>query len=135
MKNKNIILISKSIEKININEIKTNDQKLTEKSYKNKEKDNYNNKFENIYIYNDEIVEKKYENLFLTNNNISNFYIKKDKENSKLNEKEKNIINVKNYLCSSLVNYRILNKSDFNIGTTSDIIEMLKQIKKYISLY
>ena len=96
-KNKNIILISKSIEKININEIKTNDQKLTEKSYKNKEKDNYNNKFENIYIYNDEIVEKKYENLFLINNNISNFYIKKDKENSKLNEKEKNIINVKNY--------------------------------------
>ena len=44
------------------------------------------------------------------------------------------MIKVKNYLCSSLVNYRLLNKTDFSIGSTSDTIKMLNEIKTYMSL-
>ena len=74
--------------------------------------------------------------MFSINNKIGNFYIKiKNKEKTnQLNEKEKNIIKVKNYLCSSLGNYRLLNKSDFNIGSTSNTIKMLNEIKSYMSL-
>ena len=139
-KNKKIEIISKSLEKLNIKQIQTIDQKLINdkinKSSKikdnNKNKDI--NKFENIYIYNDEEIEKKYEQLFSINNNIVNFYIKIDRKKSKLTEKDKIIINIKNFLCSSLGNYRLLNKSDFNIGTTSDTIGMLNEIKNYMSL-
>ncbi len=147
-KNEKIEKLSKTIKMISIDEIKTIDQnlindiinKLAKKNDNNNDKDKDKNKdkdkdkIEIIYIYNDEIIEKKYKNLFSINNKIANFYIKKDGKDTKLNEKEKNIINVKNYLCSSLGNYRLLNKSDFNIGTTSNTIKMLEEIKTYMSL-
>ena len=41
---------------------------------------------------------------------------------------------MKNYLCNSLGNYRLLKKSDFDIGATSDTIKMLQEIKLYMSL-
>ena len=142
-KNENIDTISKALKMLDLDEMKRIDQKLINEiinlskkkdKNKNKDKDKKNNNFENIYIYIDEEIEKKYENLFLINNSFANFYIKKDVKNSKISEKEKNIINIKNYLCSSLGNYRLLNKSDFNIGTTSDTIKMLNEIKNYMSL-
>ena len=37
-------------------------------------------------------------------------------------------------MCSSLGNYRLLNKADFNLGTTSDTKKMLNEIKLYMSL-
>ena len=91
---------------------------------------------ENIFLFNSEEIEKKYEHLFLINNKIANFYIdiKKEEKKRKLDEKEKNIIKIKNYLCNSLGNYRLINKSDFNIGSTSDTKKMLEEIKYYMSL-
>ena len=40
----------------------------------------------------------------------------------------------KNYLCSSLGDYRLLNKSDFNLDSTSDTRKLLNEIKSYMSL-
>ena len=101
--------------------------KTTEKNKNREQQDNV----EIYYLYNNLEIDKKYENLFSINNRIANFYIdiKNEEKNKKLSENEKNIINVKNYLCNSLGNYRILNKSDFNIGSTSNTIQMLNDIK------
>ena len=108
----------------------------------NKNMQNFDNKekaqkdFENLYYYIDKAIDKKYEKLFSINNKVANFYIdiKKEGKNKHLDEKEKNIISVKNYLCSSLGNYRLLNKTDFSIGTTSNTIKILNEIKSYMSL-
>ena len=119
-------------------EIKEIDLKILNKvKEKLKKKDNLQNiEIENLYLLNTQSIEKKYEKLFTINTKIANFYIdiKKEEKTKKLNEKEKNIIKVKNYLCSSLGNYRLLNKSDFNVGTTSNTIKMLNEIKYYMSL-
>ena len=126
-----------------VNEIKKSRKKESIKIYeknKDKVKDKEKNKeqieYENYYLYNELVIENKYSNLFSINNKIGNFYIKiKNKENIKqLDEKEKNIIKVKNYLCSSLGNYRLLNKSDFNINTISSTFKILNEIKSYMSL-
>ena len=91
---------------------------------------------ENFYLYNELLIENKYTNLFSINNKIGNFYIniKKTEEKNRLDEKRKNIIKVKNYLCSSLGNYRLLNKSDFDLDSTSNTIKMLNEIKSYMSM-
>ena len=120
----------KTVDEKNINIFRENDKK----NEKHKDKLHETN-IENYYLFNSQEIEKKYENLFSINNIIANFYIDiKKMEKNKLSKEEKNIIKVKNYLCSSLVNYRILNKSDFNIGSTSSTIKMLNEIKSYMSL-
>jgi hypothetical protein len=128
-------------------EIKDADSKILNKNKENlntkkkeKEKHSHNNQkqieFENYYIYNSEELENKYGVLFSINNKIANFYIdiQKIDKNSKLEEKQKNVIKVKNYLCNSLGNYRLLNKPDFSIEAISDIIQILNEIKVYMSL-
>ena len=108
---------------------------------KSKNKDKEKDKefvIENLYIYNDEEIEKKYIGLFSINNKFVDFYLdkkkKKGKDKNNLDENMKNIMKVKKYLCSSLGDFRLLNKSDFNIGTTSDTKKMLNEIKLYMSL-
>ena len=44
------------------------------------------------------------------------------------------MIKVKYYLFSSLGNFRTLNKSDFNLGSTSNTIKLLSEIKSYMTL-
>ena len=124
-----------------LNKIKDVDIKILnnakERLKKNEKIQNIQNiEIQNLYLYNGESIEKKYGKLFKINNKIANFYIdiKKEEKTKKLKQEEKNIIKVKNYLCSSLVNYRILNKSDFNIGSTSSTIKMLNEIKSYMSI-
>ena len=128
-------------------EIKEIDMKILNKNKENfntkkKEKEKHSNnnqkqiELENYYIFNSEEIEDKYGVLFSINNKIANFYIdiqKIDKSN-KLEEKQKNLIKVKNYLCNSLGNYRLLNKPDFSIQAISDIIQILNEIKAYMSL-
>ena len=67
---------------------------------------------------------------------IENYYIdlKKAEKTKKIDEQEKNIIKVKNYLCGSLGNFRLLNKSDFKIETISDTKKLLNEIKSYMAL-
>ena len=101
-----------------------------------KKKRNKKMEIENFYIYNSNVIEGKYAELFSINNKNGIFYIKTKKgdKTDGLGEKEKNIIKVKNYLCSSLGNYRLLNKSDFNLDSTSDTRKLLNEIKSYMSL-
>ena len=125
---------------LNRKEIKSIDDKFIMKYREDiKRKPKYKDKYqtieiENYYLYNGREIEKEYEHLFAINNKIPNFYI--DIKNKKLEEKEKNIIKVKNYLCSSLANYRLLNKSEFDIEEKQiwNTRKILNEIKKYMSL-
>ena len=105
--------------------------KMNENEQKSKEE---KNKY--YYLYNEIINPNKYNNFFSINNKIAYFYInlKKIQKNKILDENEKNIIKIKNYLCCSLGNFRLLNKSDFNIDVTSNTKKMLNEIKNYMSL-
>ena len=118
----------------NINEnLKKQYKEEMKKNEKIKEKEQQTDA-EIYYLYNNLEIDKKYENLF--NNKIANFYIdiKKEEKITKLSENDKNIIKAKNYLCKTLGNYRILNKEDFNIGSTSNTIKMLNDIKLCMTL-
>ena len=122
--------------------------KCLNENLKRRHKENLLNKHrkefdvEIYYIYNDKEIEDKYNLLFKINNNFSVFNIdikKKEKENENekcetIDEDKKNIIKVQNYLYNSLGNFRLLNKSDFNISSTSDTKKMLDEIKSYMSL-
>ena len=121
-------------------EIKAVDENLINKIKKSmKIADNKNNdkkqqiEVENYYLYNTQEYEKKYNYLFLINNKIANFYIDINKAQN-LDEDRRNIIKTKNYLCNSLGNYRLINKLDFNLGTTSSTLKMLNEIKNYMTL-
>ena len=135
-------LDTKKLEKEKKKEKEKEKEKKKEKEKekkKDKEKDKEKNKekiIENYFIFNDNEIDEKYKYLFSINNNIANFYINiKEKEKiKKLDKKEKNIIKIKNYLCNSLGNYRLLNKSDFDIESISNTIKMLNEIKNYMSL-
>ena len=123
-------------------EIKSLDEEVKKKHKEKLLKKHKDKEFEvdNYYIYNDKEIEGNYDILFKINNNFSTFNIdikNKKKENEKnkaIDEDTKNIIKVKNYLYNSLGNFRLLNKSDFNVGTTSDTKKMLNEIKSYMSL-
>ena len=139
--NQKIKKLQRSFKKLNTKEnlkdIKDLDLKSlnrTKEKLKKQEKEIKNNvEIENIYFLIDKSIDKKYENLFKINNKIANFYIEEKKK--KIEEKEKNLIKVKNYLCSSLGNYRLLNKADFNIEEKdSNTINILNEIKSYMSL-
>jgi len=125
-------------------EIKSLDEEIKKKHKEKLMKKHKDKEFDviNYYIYNDKEIEGNYDILFKINNNFSTFNIdikniNKTKENEKseeIDEDKKNIIKVKNYLYNSLSNFRLLNKSDFNVGTTSDTKKMLNEIKSYMSL-
>ena len=130
--------LDKLSEKAIIEGIKNTDLTIlnrVKEKYKKKDS-NQSLDIENIFLFNCQSIEKKYQHLFLINNKIANFYIdiKREEKKRKLDEKEKNIIKIKNYLCNSLGNYRLINKSDFSIGSTSDTKKMLEEIKYYMSL-
>ena len=104
---------------------------------KNNEKNlDKNTNIQNYYLYKEILIEEKYAKLFSFNNTISNFYIslKEEEKKNKINETDKKIIKIKNYLCTSLANFRLLNKSDFNDDAISNTIKMLNEIKLYMSL-
>ena len=91
-------------------------------------------KVENYYLHTDFEIEKKYETLFKVHNKISGFYIdiKKLEKQKKLEQKEKNIIKLKNYLINCLNNYKILKKSSFK--STESVTSILTQIKEQMIL-
>ena len=138
--------LKKAFEKLNdednFKEIEKVNQKLLDnylkKNIKNKEKSKSKEKieYEFYFLHLDKAIEDKYNILFEIDNKIANFYIdlKKLEKEKTLNQEEKNIIKIKNYLSSSLGNYRLLNIADFNKETTSDTIKMLNEIKSYMAL-
>ena len=89
---------------------------------------------ENYYLYTDFEIEKKYETLFKVHNKISGFYIdiKKLEKQKILEQSEKNIIKLKNYLINCLNNINILKKSSFK--SIESVTSILTQIEKKVSL-
>ena len=144
--NPKIIKISRAFERLNDEDtrdhIKSVDKKLLNtytEEYKKKGKfkdKGHSLEIENYFLFINEEVEKKYEYLFNINNKIAHFYIdmKKNEKSEKLDEKEKNLIKIKNYLCSSLCNYKVLDKSEFNMEENNDTRKILEVIKTYMTL-
>ena len=52
-----------------------------------------------------------------------------------LSSQEKILVNIKNYLVSTLGNYRIINISDFNESQINNTLDLLEEIKKHITLH
>ena len=131
--------IFKAIKKADQNNLNNENNKRHRPSVKQKSKDKIILKTiedEIYYLHNDKAIEEKDEILFKLDNKIANFYIdlKEKEKKTKLNEEEKNIIKVKNYLSNSIGNYRLLNIADFHKEATSDTIKMLNEIKAYMAL-
>ena len=87
----------------------------------------------NYYIVTDFIYNNKYKYLFQLEQKLPQFSIKelKDIKNDEENI-QNNIIKVKNYLNTLLYNYRNLVKTDFEEGTTSNLINILKELKIFM---
>ena len=87
----------------------------------------------NYYLVTELIYNKKYENIFKLAQKTKQYNINELKE-TKTNEEieTNNIIKVKNYLNTLLYNYRTLVKTDFDEGTTSDVISILNELKIFM---
>ena len=103
---------------------------------KNKKKDKQEKEGREIlkyFLITDLITNKKYTKLFEMEQEKANYSIKELKKTETPEEINKNnIIKVKNFFCNLLYNFHTLVKTDFDQGTTSDTISILKEIKKYI---
>ena len=101
-----------------------------EKLKKSKKKNLKEIILENFYLYNEKIIEKKYENIFLIKNIFPNCFEDEEK-NQKIDEKEK-LIKVKNDLCKALKNLEL---SNFKKESNSDLTKILEEIKIDIDLH
>ena len=100
-----------------------------------KDKPIHNDEIECYFLFSEEIYESKYEYLFRIDNKPSDYYIDlKSLKTKNLTDQEKIIVNIKNYLVSTLGNYRIINISDFNQSQINNTLDLLEEIKKHITL-
>ena len=109
-------------------------EKEKEKS-KKKKPSYYEIKKQNIqYFHITELLfSDKYKEIFSLQQKNPYFNIKEIKEiNDKESKNKNNVIKAKNFLSSILYNYRILVKSDFVEGTTSDTQDILKELKLFM---
>ena len=124
-------LIDSKINQMIIKELKNN--KIYEKAdILNKESD-AKTPIIKYYLVTDFLYNNKYKYLFLLEQKTPQYNIKelKDIQNNEENIKN-NIIKVKNYLNTLLYNYRSLVKTDFEEGTTSNLINILKELKIFM---
>ena len=86
------------------------------------------------YLITDLLINDKYKHIFdFSQNSNNNFSIKELKECKNEEDKIKNIIiKVKNFISSLLCNYRQLVITDFDKGTTSKTIDILKELKSFM---
>ena len=116
-----------------INEIKsqlqiTNNRKKTKKVKEEKKKEYY-------FLFTDLLINEKYQNLFSISQERPNFTLKELKTTSNEIDREKNnIIKVKNFISTLLYNYRTLIKTDFNPGTTLNMVTILTELKKFMKI-
>ena len=100
---------------------------------KKKEKTNNEDKNKgvmNYYMIADLLINAKYKYIFDFKNNSR---IKELEECKNEDDINKNIlIKVKYFLSSLLCNYRTLEKTDFDEGTTNNTIDILKELKSYM---
>ena len=87
----------------------------------------------NHYIINVNEIESQYKHLFEITNKIEGFYIDVRilEKKRKLEEKEKNIIKLKNYLTNSLNNHTVLTRSSFK--PNENVISIFRQMHKQMT--
>ena len=121
--------------------INNEDVEFTQKEVKNRKSFKKNKlDFENVrkkvnyYLLTSLIANDQYKELFhLQLDQTPNYTIKELKKTNSPEEIEKNnIIKVKNFFSSLLYNYRKLIKTDFDQGTISNTVDILKILKTYI---
>lgn len=127
------------IKKVNEDRIENFIKEVKERNkIKNKDKKNiknYSYKIENYYLLNIQIIEQKYEIIFSINNDKNKYFFIdiKDKNKKELTEKATNLINLKNSLIGILGIYRPLDISDYYFDESSNFIEIISEIKKFIN--
>ena len=105
------------------------------KEKQKKEKKSQIDEFDCYFIHLEEIYKNDYKFLFKLENKESDYYIELDSLKTKeLKNEEKNLINAKNYLCSTLGNCRLLDISDFNQEQIKNSKSILEEIKNYLAL-
>lgn len=89
---------------------------------------------ENYFLFTKRIVDERYKLLFEIDAKIyQNFHIKEIEDPKTEEEKNRNsVIKVKNYISNSLYNYRLLEKNDFEEGTTVDTFQIFKELKRFM---
>ena len=107
--------------------------KIFEKSDLSNKENDIKTPIINYYLVTDFLYNDKYKHLFLLKQKTSQYNIKElnDIKNNDENI-QNNIIKVKNYLNTLLYNYRTLVKTDFEEGTTSNLINILKELKIFM---
>ena len=88
----------------------------------------------NYFLFTKRIVNDKYKILFDIDANLyHNFHIKEIEDAKSEEDINKNIvIKVKNYISNSLYNYRVLEKTDFEEGTTNNTFQIFKELKRFM---
>ena len=105
-----------------------NDKKGQKKIQKGKEIQNY-------FLITNLLINKKNSNIFDLQSKENYFKIKETKQIETKEDIEKNnIIKIKNSICAILYNYLSINNLDVQKDKTTDIINIFKEIKKYIKL-
>ena len=111
------------------------EQKKKEKNKKEKQNPNPVHEIECMFLFMDELYEKKYEYIFKIQNSSSNYYIDlKSMKKNNLTQNQRVLINIKNYLFSTLGNYRTLDIADFNPETIKNTLDIFRELKNHISL-
>ena len=117
----------KEYEKIIVTEVKN------KKKDKQEIKETEGREILKYFLITDLITNKKYTKLFELEQEKANYSIKELKKTETPEEINKNnIIKVKNFFCTLLYNFHTLVRTDYDQGTISDTISILKEIKKYI---
>ena len=88
----------------------------------------------NFFLFTKRIVNNKYKHLFDIDAKLyQNFHIKEIEEPKTDQDKDKNtIIKVKNYISNSLYNYRLLEKNDFEEGTTNNTFQIFRELRRFM---
>jgi hypothetical protein len=95
---------------------------------------NKNAPTQNYFLYTKKYVNDKYKEMFEIDANLyQNFHIKEIEDPKNKEDLNKNIIiKVKNYISNSLYNYRILEKNDFEEGTTNNTFQIFRELKRFM---
>ena len=132
---KNIKNIESTVIHDYLNKYNAEMEEQKKKDKTKKDKPNHFDEIECYFLLLEEIYESKYEYLFNIDNKTADYYIDlKTLKKKNLSSQEKILVNIKNYLVSTLGNYRIINISDFNESQINNTLDLLEEIKKHITL-
>jgi hypothetical protein len=89
---------------------------------------------QNYFLFTKRVVNDKYKILFEIDAKLyKNFHIKEIEDPKTEEDINKNIvIKVKNYISNCLYNYRLLEKNDFEEGTTNNTFQIFRELKRFM---